>query len=222
MKRFLFSVASAALILPATLSAQVSENASWRKTEGHQVRKNSIMFSSSLITMTLGGYNSVSILANFHIEYDRALCRNLSVSGVGLYADLTNGGFGPDVFSVHEHFWFAGVKINYNLPVVRNWLYFRVGLGAGAGIHSITDYDMGFFWEPDSRPLPPPPGIRLKVHMVVDAYWVFRVAHGFDLRFAPLLVLPSYLVFGSKLNVPYNYNTYKYYNFFTLGATVRF
>ncbi len=123
-----------------------------------------------------------------------------------------------------ENFWFAGAKLNYNLPVVRNWLYLRIGLGVGTGFHDVTNYYLGGFQDPDDYvPTPiPTPGLKVKPHIIVDMYWVFRATQWLDLKLAPLIISPSQLIFGSKFNAPHNNSTYLYFNCFNLGATVRF
>ena len=189
---------------------------SWRKTDDHWARKNSIT-----VTATTMGFSNYTGLGFGHInlEYDRALPYNLSISAVGVYAPLPTTGT-ADAYTVFETFWFAGVKVNYNLPVVRNWLYLRIGAGIGVGIHDVSRVMFsGWF---DEGP-PPAPRKWVKPHAIVDVQWVFRATKWLELRFAPGLVSPSQFIVGSKFDDPYFRSPYCYYNMLgTLGVTVRF
>lgn len=119
---------------------------------------------------------------------------------------------------MEENFAFVGAKINYNLPLVRNLLYLRAGIGAGVGFHKTTDYFMG------DTPLPAPPLDKfVKSHGMIDLYLTFRVSKMMELRVSPLIVSPSQMIFGSKFDVPYENTSYIYWNpLGTLGITVRF
>jgi hypothetical protein len=212
MKRFFLFLILTLLSLPVALSAQDVRKPSWRKTDDGWTRKNSITLSTSV--MNFSSYNAMSIFP-LTIEYDRALRYNLSVSAIGIFAPL-EGAAATDTHTVREHFWFAGAKANYNLPVVHNWLYLRIGLGMGVGYHIEPDEFSGGIWGK-----PEPPVQRwVKPHFIVDMYWVFRAARWLELRFAPGFISPSQFIVGSKLDRSY---IYYYYNAMgTLGATVRF
>lgn len=215
------------LILPAALFGQ--KRSDWRKTDDHWVRKNSISVTGSTVGMS--GYNTAGF-GHINIEYDRMIAYNLSVSAMGLYAP-GGGGFASDTYTQEEIFYFAGIKVNYNLPVVRNWLYFRIGIGGGVGFHDIRGRSMGECWYGGCGGPGPadeyPPGAesdltnRVKVHFIADMYWVFRATEWLELRFAPLLASPSQIIFGSRFNAPYNSQTFYYFNWGgTLGVGVRF
>ncbi len=130
-----------------------------------------------------------------------------------------NGNGINDGYAQEEEFTFAGAKINYHLPVVRGWLYFRFGVGGGVGWHKVTGYEMG--WNLNNTPVPAL-DTYVKPHLMVDAYWVLRATRWLDLRFAPLILSPSQLIVGGKHNAPYNDSMFRYFNMGTLGATVRF
>jgi hypothetical protein len=220
MKKFLLSSLTLLLFLPSSGQIQEPARSSWRKTTDHWARKNSLTFTTSFLGYS--SYEAVAILPEFpalNLEYDRIVYQNLSVSAIGLYAKLDSS-MVDDAYEMHENFLFAGAKVNYNLPLVRNWLYLRAGIGAGVGVHEATGYVMGM----TSRPVfPPALDTYVKPHVMVDMYLVFRATRWLDLRFAPLLLSPSQFLFGSKFNAPYNNTTYFYWNpMGTLGVSVRF
>lgn len=217
MKRLIFFTILFASSLPIALFAQEARKISWRKTDDHWVRKNSVTFSAT--TFGHSRYNGMG-MPQYNLEYDRHLPYNLSVGAIGLYAPL-KWDAATDTYTMRESFWFAGAKVNYNLPVVRNWLYFRVGVGAGVGYHKVRGFDMGW---PQTPPVSAPPAEdRVKPHFIVDAYWVFRAAKWLELRFAPGIISPSQFIVGSKLDAPYNDSVYYYWNMLgTLGVSVRF
>lgn len=203
--------------LPAALFGQ--KNPDWRKTGDHWARKNSITLSSYTLTQT--SYNGGGF--SFGIEYDRAIVHNLSVSAIALCAP-SQWSWATDSYTIHENFYFAGVKANYNLPVVRNWLYFRIGMGGGIGYHDLRSRSFGMI---DCRegecPTMPPLENVVKPHFMADMYWVLRAAKWLELRFAPLIVSPSQIIVGSKYDAPYYNSTFFYFNMFgALGISVRF
>lgn len=210
------------VILSVPIAVAGQEKSGWRKTEDHWTRKNSITATVSSFGFT--NYNGLGF-AQFNLEYDRVLPFNLSVSAVGIYSSCELGGFSTDVYTLYENFWFAGVKANYNLPVVRNWLYLRMGIGGGVGYHNILNREFGMCKDENCgwQGALPPLENKVKGHMIIDIYWVLRAARWLELRFAPLLISPSQVVFGSKINTPYNDRTYACFNAFgTIGITVRF
>lgn len=210
MKKVILMV-TAAVMATVGVSAQ---NISWRKTEDPGACKNSITAFGSVHGW--GKYHSWGF-GHFGLEYDRALPHNLSVSAIGLYAPMNGNGI-QDAYVQEETFTFAGAKINYNLPVVRNRLYFRVGVGGGVGWHKTTGYQM-VYPNPDHAPAF---DTYVKPHLIVDAWLVLRVTRRLDLRFSPLIVSPSQLIVGGKFNAPYNNSLFRYFNLGSLGATVRF
>ena len=226
MKKLFILLLLAAAALPLTVSAKNGEKNSWRKTDDHRVRKNSITATAGL--WGISNYNSLGV-GQLNLEYDRALPYNLSVSGVGLFAPC-RGQTNSDTYTQEEIFYFAGAKVNYNLPVVRNWLYFRVGIGVGVGYHNILDRSMGMCYggcdnpDPNNNPGPLPPiKDRVKAHFIADAYWVFRASKWLDLRFAPLILSPAQVIIGSKFNSPWDDKTFVWTSYFgTLGISVRF
>ncbi len=194
-----------------------SQRNAWRKTDDHWTRKNSISVTG--YAMSFSTYGTVGF-GHTKIEYDRALPYNLSVSAVGIvYAPLQESMI-ADTYRAYENFWFTGVKLNYNLPVVRNWLYLRMGVGIGVGFHNVTKINLsGWF---DEGP-PPPPRNWTKVNAIVDVQWVLRVNRWLELRFAPGLVSPSQFIVGPSFNDPYFEGAYFYFDMMgMLGATVRF
>lgn len=204
----------AVLAMPLPFFAQTTKDRSWRKLDDPWTHKNSITVSSSVISFS--GYNGMGLF-NFHIEYDRVLPNDVSVSAIGLFAPM-QGDAATDTPTMREHFWFAGAKINYNLPVVRNWLWFRIGMGGGVGIHNVPyDFAEGII----GRPVPPVDRF-IKPHLMVDMYWIFRVSRRMDLRFAPLLISPSQFVFGGRSDDPFDTPFYYWNPMGTLGASVRF
>ncbi len=205
--------------MPVAVSAQRFENPSWRKTEDPYARKNSITASLSVIAVS--NYNALAPLANVSIEYDRLLTNSLSVSVVGMYNPLLLPGFMMDGGTMQEHFMFAGAKLNYTFQVARNVLYFKIGLGAGASIHSLFEYSRGMVEDEHWSPPPPPEEFRVKPRFMVDMYWILRVTPKVELRFAPLLISPSYLIYGSESDRAYNPSSF-YFNFCPFGVTVRF
>jgi hypothetical protein len=124
-----------------------------------------------------------------------------------------------DSYEMRENFAFAGAKVNYNLPLVRNWLYLRAGIGGGVGIHKATCIDMPYL----TRDAEPALDRYIKPHIMVDMYLIFRATRWLELRFAPLLKSSSLFLFGSKFNVPRNNKTYSFWDSEgMLGVTVRF
>ena len=212
MKKVLFLVAVAVF----SLTGANAQDGSWRRSEEPSARKNSVTAFGSV--QGWGKYHSWGF-GHFGLEYDRALPHNLSVGAIGIYAPM-NGNMIDDGYAQEETFTFAGAKLNYNLPVVRGWLYFRIGVGGGVGWHKVTGYEMGWM-EPPGIPAPAL-DTYVKPHLMVDAYWVFRATKWLDLRFAPLIISPSQLIIGGKHNAPYNDSAFRYFNMGTLGATVRF
>lgn len=204
----------ATVIVAMSVSAQTTGSVSWRKTEDSGARKNSVTVFGSV--QGWGSYESWGF-GHAGLEYDRVLPLNFSVGAIGLYAPMNGNGI-EDGYAQEEEFTFAGAKINYNLPVVRNWLYFRVGIGGGVGWHRVTGYQMGW---PGGDPAPAF-DTYVKPHLMVDAYWVLRATRWLDLRFSPLLVSPSQFIVGGQFDAPYNNSTFFYFNMGTLGATVRF
>jgi hypothetical protein len=120
---------------------------------------------------------------------------------------------------MRENFAYVGAKVNYNLPIVRNWLYFRAGIGAGVGVHKSTHVFGGELYRGPSIAL----DTYVKPHVMVDMYLVLRASRWLELRFAPLIISPSQFLFGSTFDEPYNNTTYLHWNAFgTLGISVRF
>lgn len=218
MKRFLFLLVTAA-ILPAMAAAQETAKTSWRKSEDNWARKNSVTLTTSLFGFTNYNADACPLLPVFNIEYDRAIGGNLSVSAMGFYAKL-DGRLATDTYTMEEKFWFAGAKLNYNLPLLRNWLYLRTGVGAGVGIHRpIMDYDFLSTADAATRAQYKK---RVVAHGVMDLYLVFRATRRLEFKVSPLLISPSQIVVGSKFNAPDNDKTYLYWNpFGTLGMSVR-
>jgi hypothetical protein len=213
---FLILAVTTMAVLPAAVMAQDAAKTSWRKTDDHWTRKNSITVTGSALGFSTYGVNG---FGHINIEYDRALPYNLSVSAVGVYAPMQTSMI-ADTYRNYENFWFAGVKVNYNLSVVRNWLYLRIGAGIGAGYHNVTKINFsGWF---DEGP-PPAPRNWVRPHAIVDVQWVLRATKWLELRFAPGIVSPSQFIVGSNFDDPYFRDTYCYFNMLgTLGVTVRF
>ncbi len=205
-------VLMAAVIATMTVGAK-AQNSSWRKTEEPWVRKNSIAM--SLSAMGFFG-NEARSFGAIGLEYDRAVYRNLSVGATGLYAPFCTPGDTAGSYIKTGTFWFAGAKLNYNLPVVRNWLYFRIGAGAGLGVQHIH----GAIATADEQ-APPSPDTRISPHLVVDAHWVLRVSRSVDLRFAPFVISTSQYIFGSRLHRSGG-KPFEHADFFTFGAAMRF
>jgi hypothetical protein len=201
-------MATVAVMAAVGATAQSARNPTWRKTDEHWARKNSVTALGSLF-----GWNAYHSWGVGHIglEYDRFLRRGLSVSAIGLFAPMYGSG--------RESFSFAGAKANYSIPVVRNWLFFRVGIGGGIGWYRAVDFPEGVWNEHTPRPAP---GTYVKPHLMVDAYWVLRVTRRLDLRFSPLLYSPSQFIVGGRIEAPHIHTTFKYINWGTLGVTVRF
>lgn len=198
------------------IEAQEANKLSWRKTNDHWEQKHSITLTT--LELGVGAYNSCSFYPHFALEYDRMLFHNLSFSALALYAPMKYR-FATDAYTQTENFYFVGAKVNYNLPVLRNWIYIRAGLGFGAGYHNITGYSMG--WTETETPEPSTEDI-IKPHIIADVYWVFRATKWLELRFAPLILSPSQIVFGSKFNKPYNDKMFFYTSMYALGVCVRF
>jgi hypothetical protein len=189
---------------------------SWRKTDDHWARKNSITVTGS--TMGISEY-AVRGMWHVNLEYDRALPYNLSVSAIGLYAPLLDLMI-ADSSVFFEELWFAGAKANYNLPVVRNWLYLRIGIGVGLGYHKVKNI---FLYSDFENLTQPEPKDIIKPYAIIDMYWVLRATKWLEFRFAPGLVSPSQVIVGAKLGSQYFRMPYVYYNMLgTLGVTVRF
>ncbi len=216
MKKLILLPGLALLVFASSQGrAQDTGNYSWRKSDDHWARKNSITLTTSAFGMT--AYNGVAFPV-FNLEYDRIIYRNVSVGAMGFYAKV-RGGWTTDTYTMEENFFFAGAKVNYNLPIVRNLLYFRTGIGVGVGVHEPTDYNMGW------TTTPPPSGLEscVKMHGIVDMYLVFRATRWLEFRVSPLLLSPSQFIFGSKFDAPYYNTTYFYWNpLGTLGLSVRF
>lgn len=227
MKRIVLLILAAALSVPPTVLAQDGKKPSWRKTEDQWARKNSITGTISLFGAT--NYTGCGI-GQIGVEYDRVLPFNLSVSVTGQCAPCPMP-TSKDSYSLNEIFYFAGVKLNYNLPVVKNILYLRIGAGGGVGYHQVIHRVMGMCWnsgcgesEPSVEPKPKPPlKDVVRGHFMFDLHWIVRVNRKVELKFAPLIISPSQIIFGSKFNEPYNDTNYIYFNAFgTLGVGVRF
>ncbi len=218
MKKFL--LLPVLLAFPLLLSAKQENARSWRKTGDHWSKKNSITVSASLWEWS--NYNAQGFYP-INIEYDRALPYNLSVSAIGQYTSLP-WQRKTDSYELQEKFWFVGVKANYNLPVVRNWLYFRMGVGVGVGFHRVSDISLGWCFPNGCGPEPQPSSANgAKFHAVADMYWVLRATKWLEFRFAPLLLSPSQVIFGSRYNSPRNDKTFVSFNAMgTLGVSVRF
>ena len=196
------------------IDAQEANKPSWRKTNDNWEQKHSIVLTASILGV--GGYNSFGLFyPHFNLEYDRIAFHNVSFSAIALYAPMKFT-FATDTYTQTENFYCIGAKVNYNLPVLRNWLYLRTGLGFGAGYHNIIDYSMV-----GTTPEPSPKDI-IKPHIIADVYWVFRATKRLELRFAPLIISPSQIIFGSKFNKPYNDMTFFYTGMYTIGASLRF
>jgi hypothetical protein len=216
MKKLLLASLVLMLSVPLVGQAQKVEKSNWRKTADHWVRKNSLTFTVS--TFGFSSYNGWSFPV-YNFEYDRTAYKNLSISVIGLYTEM-NGRYRTDRYEMHENFLFAGVKVNYNLPLVRNVLYLRAGIGGGVGIHKATDIQgAGTLYRSPYIALDP----YVKPHVMVDMYLVLRATQWLELRFAPLLTSPSQFLFGSTFDVPYNKRTYFFANYEgTLGVSIRF
>lgn len=205
MKKPILLFGLALLVLaPLSGQAQDTKRSTWRKTDDHWIRKNSITLTTSLFGAN--AYNGMAspLFPVFNLEYDRMLYDNVSVSATGFFAKI-DGDRATDTYTMKEDFFFAGAKVNYNLPVVRNWLYFRTGIGVGVGSHetALDNY--------------------VKMHGMVDMYMVFRATRWLELRVSPLLLSPSQFIFGSKFNAPYSNTSYFYWNpLGTLGLSARF
>jgi hypothetical protein len=200
--------------------AQDTGKQSWRKTGGHWERPNSITLTTSLFGATAYNGMAAPTFPVFNLEYDRMVYGNWSVSATGFYAKV-GGDRATDTYTMRENFVFAGAKVNYNLPLLRNWLYLRTGIGAGVGIHDATDLSMG--WPTDPPTPEPSPQKWVKAHGMVDMWLVFRATRWLELRVSPLLVSPSQFIFGSKFDAPHYNTTYFYWNpLGTLGLNVRF
>jgi hypothetical protein len=189
----------------------------WRKSADHWAHKNSLTVTTSLL-----GYSRYRSMGMFvsSAEYDRIVYRNLSVSAIGLYANL-GGSLASDTYILRENFFFAGAKINYTLPLVQKLrLYYRVGFGGGVGIHKALDYDMG---EDTTHPAPALDTFT-KFHFLVDTYWIFRPHPRVDVLFSlPILLSSSHILFGSTFNAPYNDMTFSFWKpLGMLGMSVRF
>lgn len=207
-----------AVIAVTTAVGTSAQTTSWRKTEDHWAGKNSITVFGSV--QGWGKYHSWGF-GHVGIEYDRILHHGLSVSAIGLYAPM-NGNTIDDGYVQEETFTFAGAKVNYNIPVVRNVLYFKVGIGGGVGRHKATGYEMGWPIDPGNATPAPALDTYVKPHLMVDAYWILRATRWLDLKFSPLIVSPSQIIVGGKFNAPYNNSVFRYFNMGTLGAAVRF
>ncbi|MDR2937114.1 MAG: hypothetical protein LBU80_07235 [Rikenellaceae bacterium] len=212
---FLFAVVAAVMLAATGARAQ---GRSWRKTEDPWARKNSVTALGS--AQGWGKYHSWGF-GHVGLEYDRMLRGGLSVSAIGLYAPM-NGNTIEDAYVQEETMTFAGAKVNYNIPVVQGWLYFRFGLGGGVGYHKATSIDMGWVEPPEEPVTRPALDTYVKPHLMVDAYWVLRATRWLDLRFSPLILSPSQIIVGGKFNAPYNDSAFRYFNMGTLGATARF
>ncbi len=205
------------LLAPSTGQSQDTAEPTWRKSAPHWVRPNSLTLTTSLFGFSAYNAQAMPIFPVFNLEYDRIIYRNLSVSATGFYAKLS-GSRATDTYTVNENFLFAGAKINYNLPLLRNWLYLRTGIGSGVGIHDIND-----FFIVETQTPEPSPRRWVKAHAMVDMYLVFRATRWLELRVSPLLLTPSQFLFGSKFDTPYYNSTYFYWNpSGTLGLSVRF
>jgi hypothetical protein len=216
MKKLLLSGIVLLMFVPLGGQAQDAVKSDWRKTGDHWARKNSLTFTIS--TFGFSSYNGWSFPV-YNFEYDRTVYRNLSISAIGLYTEL-KGSYKTDSYEMHENFAFAGVKVNYNLPLVRNLLYLRAGIGGGVGIHKATDIlGGGLMYRPPYIAL----DSFVKPHFMVDMYLVLRATRWLELRFAPLITSPSQFLFGSTFDVPYNKKTYFFGNYQgTLGVSIRF
>jgi hypothetical protein len=201
---------------PALMMAQKTEKRAWRQSEEEWARKNSISVNLSLVGPT--NYGGMAILP-LTVEYDHIIStdKNLSVSGIGI-GSIGGESIATDIYKMRENFFFVGAKLNKNWPVVRNRIYFRAGIGAGMGIHHVTEYVMGMGSEASAPPLE----THVKPHAMIDAYWVFRVSPKTELRFAPLFISPSQFIVGSKFDEPYNNSVYFYTNVATFGMNFRF
>jgi hypothetical protein len=223
MKKLLLSGIVLLMFVPLVGQAQKVEKSNWRKNDDHWARPNSLTFTTSVLGWS--SYEGVALLPKslpvLNLEYDRIVYRNLSISAIGFYAKLDSS-MVEDAYEMHENFVFAGAKVNYNLPLVRNWLYLRAGIGGGVGIHEAIGFTLG---DIGYMPNPPSPvyDTYIKPHIMVDMYLVLRATQWLELRFAPLILSASQFVFGSKFDTPYNNSTYYYRNpWGTLGVSIRF
>ncbi len=204
-------------LVPLTGQAQDMAERTWRKSDPNWARPNSITFTTSLFGFSAYNAQAGPIFPVFNLEYDRIVYRNLSISATGFYAKL-DGSLATDTYTMRENFLFAGAKVNYNLPIIRNWLYLRTGIGVGIGIHDANDFFMG-----ETPTSEPPLHKWVKGHMMVDMYLVFRATRWLELKASPLLLSPSQFLFGSRFDAPDYNSTYFYWNpMGTLGLSVRF
>ena len=206
-------ILSAAVAAMAAVSAS-AQNVSWRKAEDPAAFKHSL--TANFSAMGFFG-NEARSFGAIGLEYDRALRRNWSVGAVGLYAPICHQGTKAGEWPKDGAFWFAGARAGYTLPVVRGWLYFRVGAGGGIGVqHRHESAPWGEVPAPTND-------TRIMPHLMVDGNWVVRVSRRVDLRFSPLVIYPAQYIFGLGASLHRSGDTkFEYANMFPVGATVRF
>ncbi len=205
-----FLMAAVAL---STVNAS-AQDGSWRKTEDPAAFKHSITINFS--AMGFFG-NEARSFGAIGLEYDRVLPRRWSVGAVGLYAPICHEGQKAGEWPKDGAFWFAGARASYTLPVVRGWLYFRVGAGAGIGVQHRNESA----WQGEVPVAVS--DIRIMPHLIVDGNWILRVSRRVDLRFSPLIVYPTQYIFGLGSSLHRSGGTkFEYANMFPFGATVRF
>ncbi len=161
--------------------------------------------------------NKARSFAAVGLEYDRVLRARWSVGAVGLYAPICHAGERAGAWDRDGAFVFVGARASYTLPVVRGWLYFRLGAGGGIGVqHRHESAHRGDVPAPDHD-------THIMPHLLIDGNWVLRVSRAVDLRFSPLVVYPSQYIFGLGSSLHRTSDTkFEYANFFPLGVTVRF
>ncbi len=182
------------LALPAALPARDPGKVPLRDLDdGYWERKNLISAGTSLLSMN--GYPSSVGIFPVTIGYDRRIVAGFTLGVTAHYANhlIT---FVTDSYEVYEHMAFFGAKAGYDIPIVRNRLYLRVGLGAGMTYHHIINRSWGMMDYPpgeDPRPAGPLKDMT-RFAVSADLHWVFRVTRSMELMLAPLIFSPSQII----------------------------
>ena len=157
-------------------------------TSGVYSQKNSVTVGGGL---AVGDHETFGFA--FTLDYVRDLPHNFSA---GVFAQQVF----PISFSTGERYMkqesltILSAMGYYDLPVVKRWLLLRMGAGAGAGYHVIT--------YPEKRVLP---------YFTGQMQWVVRTRSNIEMKFAPLLIYPSRILWSPMgLGAYAETNTYNF------------
>lgn len=139
---------------------------------GKEPRRNSVAMTGGLSLDVIG----FRLAPYIYAEYARNIQGNLWVGGRLIQErNVFAADPSPGVPVIMNYWLTTAYGIAYwEFPVFRRWLSFRVGGGAGMGLH----YDSSM-----NRPAVSP-------YFMVNAQWVVHITRGFGLTFAPLIAGP--------------------------------